>query len=277
MYEWLPSFMSFLVAIGTLGLAASVLLQMRESRKALAREIHADHLRDFLKHWREATHHTYVDGRTIYRRRHTPSDGVESSPLFGDLKEHLHSESGLMETYSKYKEYSMKFTETGYSLYIQILTDSCAKTGEKLTTESKTGLRGGYITALHEQYLTFALTSKVASEEWLTHTIEDQTTTTGRWIVRFGGHEIAAVEDESRAKSIRDAHEQMLRDFTNPRYNDLAASFVKTSRTINAEVDNLHREIDDLIAQPLFAGDCKYIQRSLTRGSRWRTFFKSHK
>ena len=264
-----------LVAIGTLSLAVMVFLQMWESRKAMARQIHAEHLRDFLKQWRAATAHIYVEGTTIYRLRYTPSDGIESNPLFGDLKEHLHSESGLMESYSRHKEYSMKFRETGYGLYNQILTDSCAKTGEKLTAESKTGLRGGYITALHEQYLTFALTSKVASEEWLTHTIEDQTTTTGRWIVRFGGFEIAAVEDESKAKSIRDAHKQMLRDFTNSRYNDPAASFVKTSRTINAEVDRLHREIDELIAQPLFAGDCNYIKRSLARKSRWRKLFKN--
>ena len=271
MSDWV----SVLVAIATLSLAVAVFVQMWVSRKALAREIHAEHLRDFLKEWRAALHLAYVERHTIFRQRYTPSDGVESNPLFNDLKEHLHKESGLMESHARYKGLWRKFKETGHSLYAKILTDSRTKTGLELTAGNKTGLRQGYITTLNEQYLTFASEEKVGFEEFVVHTTRDQASTTGGWIVHFGGTEIAVVEDESKANDVIDTHRRMLRDYTNSRYNDLAATLVKTSPKINGEVETLYREIDELIAQPLFAGDCKYLKRSMAGKSRWRKLFEN--
>ncbi|MCJ2563306.1 MAG: hypothetical protein LN417_04370 [Candidatus Thermoplasmatota archaeon] len=277
MSDWISLLVESLVAVGTLSLAVMVLLQMRESRKALARQIHAEQLRDFLEQWREAIERAYVEKHTIFRQRYTPSNVVESNPLFDDVKAHLHKESGLMESHSRYTKHWMKFRQAGYSLYERIRTDSCAKTDEKLTTGSETGLRDAFITTLNEQYLTYASKNEVEYKESVAHRIEGQTSTTGRRRVIFmgSGSEIAVVEDKSKASVVRDTHKQMLRDYTNSRYNDLAARLVETSSEINTEVENLYREIDELIAQPLFAGDCKYIQRSLAGGSRWRKLFKN--
>ncbi|MCK4456342.1 MAG: hypothetical protein KAW39_01230 [Thermoplasmata archaeon] len=52
MFDRIPTVTESLVAIGTLILAFMVYLQIRESRRASAREIDAEDLKVFLTHWR---------------------------------------------------------------------------------------------------------------------------------------------------------------------------------------------------------------------------------
>ncbi len=133
--------------------------------------------------------------------------GVESSPLFDDLKVYLCRGSGLMETYSRYKKRWKGYRETGFDLNSRIGTDSCAMTGERLAPGSENGLNQGYVRTLHERSLTYAIESKVRCGESAGHAIRE---TPPRLEVHCEGNPIAFPEDNAKADNIAVTHKQML-------------------------------------------------------------------
>lgn len=266
MYEWLLSITQFLVAVGTFFLAAMVYKQILDSRRIQAREIHTKALQDFLTSWKDQIRRVYVMPESMHQRKEKAySLPVETTPLFDDLERHLHKGSKLMESYAIYKALQTRFSEVAFELFSTIEKDSCAKTGMRLTGGDRMGLRREYIGKLHQQYLTFALKSEPFFREGVKAQIQG---TAPNLSVVFDGSHIAWVTDSEKADMIVRVHGEMLRDFTNSRYQTPAENLIQIESSIDIEVASLRWEMDEVLAQPLVATDCKYIRRSLGKPSR---------
>ena len=279
MYEWLLSITQFLVAVGTFVLAAMVYKQILDSRRIQARETHTKALQDFLTSWKSQIEQVYVHVDLMHQMKEEPySLPVETTPLFDDLRMHLHKGSGLMDSYARYKQLRTRFSEIAFELFSTIQKDSCAKTGQKLTEGDRMGLRREYIGKLNKQYLTFALRSKETYGDGVEHRIDGNAP---RLNVIFDGSTIAWVRDSTTAEKIVRVHREMLRDFTNSRYQTPITNLMEIESSIKKEVATLRWEMDEVLAQPLVATDCKYIRRSLGKTSRpsrvLSRVFKRHK
>ena len=266
-YEWIPSITQFLVAVGTFVLAAMVYKQILDSKRIQARETPTKALQTFLSSWKDQIGRVYVEPGFMRQRKEEPySLPIERTPLFDDLRKHLYKGSGLMGSYARYKQLRTRFNDIAFGLFSTIERDSCAKTGQKLTEGDEMGLRREYIGKLQEQYLTYALKSpEVAYEEGV------ETQVRGvfpKLDIIFGGSVIAIVGKTAEADKIVRVHREMLSDFTNSRYQTPATKLLEIESSIEKEVASLHWEIDEVLAQPLYATDCKYIRRSMGKPSR---------
>lgn len=235
------------------------------------KEEHSDELKRVLNEWLTELGNNFVISSTFFydaqERRCFPLP-VEEEVLFPDIERHLPVGPNLISEWDYFKKKSQEYENKRHELIGRIRGDAIQAT--RVPTSSGDVIRDGFVLVIYESAISLAQ-GKVP--EWPVNQMRVERIQRARGDL-FRGHmqkqnlDVAVGENESHVQKATSYLESMLGNLSKQGtsesiYVERARELLEMNTLVTERHSVLCSHIKEVLAIPIFGGECKYIKRAL--------------